>query len=199
MTDTAQPNDIVDHRPVLARALDQTGTLIAMTEPSQAGDPTPCSDYDVATLIGHLQAVVLRIGAVVRGEPFSSVPMVVESTDWAADWEAGRAAADAALGAAELGQVVALPWGEGPVAAALGTYVGELATHAWDLAVATGRVTELDPALAEAALPMARATIPAQIRELPDIPFGPVVEVADDAPAYDRLVGWNGRDPRWTP
>lgn len=196
---TAQTNDIVDHRPVLARALDQTGTLITMTEPGRAADPTPCSDYDVATLIGHQQAVVRRIGAVVRGEPFTSVPMVVESTDWATDWEVGRTATDAALADADLSQVVALPWGEAPIAAALGTYVGELATHAWDLAAATGRIAELDPAIAEAALPVAQATIPAQIRELPDIPFGPVVEVGDDAPAYDRLVGWNGRNPQWAP
>ncbi|GAA1511493.1 hypothetical protein [Nocardioides humi] len=32
-----------------------------------------------------------------------------------------------------------------------------------------------------------------------EIPFGPVVPVADDAPAYDRLVAWTGRDPQWQP
>jgi len=29
------------------------------------------------------------------------------------------------------------------------------------------------------------------------VPFGAVVEVPADAPAYDRLVGWLGRDPHW--
>jgi hypothetical protein len=29
--------------------------------------------------------------------------------------------------------------------------------------------------------------------------FGPEVPVPDDAPSYDRLAGWFGRDPAWTP
>lgn len=198
-TSTARTGESIDHRPILGRALDQAGMLVTTTDPDRAGDPTPCSEYDVATLVGHLQAVVRRIGAVVRGEHFSSVPMVVPSTDWGADWESGRAGTDAALAAADLDQVVTVPWGEAPLGVALGTYVTELATHAWDLAVATDRVGELDPDIAEAALPIARIAIPAQIRALPEIPFGPVVEVAEDAPAHQRLAGWNGRDPHWVP
>ncbi len=134
----------------------------------------------------------------VRGEPFFSVPLVWESREWAADWAEGRATTDAALAAADLDRIVALPWGEAPVSAAVGSYVSELATHSWDLAVATGREADLDPGLAEASLPIARAKVPAAGRG-EGIPFDPVVEVPDDAPAYDRLVGWNGRDPRWRP
>jgi hypothetical protein len=29
--------------------------------------------------------------------------------------------------------------------------------------------------------------------------FGPIVEVPDDAPALDRLLGLTGRDPSWRP
>ena len=29
--------------------------------------------------------------------------------------------------------------------------------------------------------------------------FGPEVPVPPDAPAYDRLAGWFGRDPGWAP
>ncbi len=32
----------------------------------------------------------------------------------------------------------------------------------------------------------------------PDKAFGVEVPVPDDAPAYDRLAGWFGRDPGWT-
>lgn len=198
MTNDTQHTPIIDHRPVLARALDQTGVLIATTDPARAGDPTPCSEFDVGALVGHQLAVVQRIGSVVRGEPFSSVPHLIESTDWIADWDTARTATDVALAEADLSRVVTLPWGEAPIAAALGTYLSELATHAWDLAVATGRAADLDPAIAEIALPVAKAAIPAEIRQLPGTPFDPVVEVADGAPAYDRLAAWNGRDPGWT-
>jgi hypothetical protein len=36
--------------------------------------------------------------------------------------------------------------------------------------------------------------IPAERRGGP-VPFGQVVEIAADAPAYDRLAGWQGRKP----
>jgi uncharacterized protein (TIGR03086 family) len=188
-----------DPRPALASALDQIGRLIGGTDVAQGALPTPCDEWDVATLVEHLQAVVRRIAAVLDGQPFWSVPRTLESSDWAADWAAGRAAADAVLAdAAVLAREVTVPWGTVSGAAAVGSYIGELTTHAWDLAVATGRTGELDEALADAALPGAMAKIPAEPRG-EEIPFGPVVEVGPDATAYERLVAWEGRDPRWTP
>jgi hypothetical protein len=54
----------------------------------------------------------------------------------------------------------------------------------------------LNDALATAALPAYMEKVPAEPRG-PEIPFGPVVEVGDDATPYERLVAWTGRDPRW--
>lgn len=193
---TTDPIAAQDPRELLARALDQTGELIAGTDPSLAQAPTPCADFDVAALIGHLQGVVRRIGIIVRQRPLE--PMAL---DWpiemrAAHWASGRADTDIALAQADLEARVQVPWGEVTVAQAIGSYVSELAVHGWDLAVATGRMAELDPQLAEAALPWAMAKIPAEPRG-GFIPFGPVVPVPEDGPAYQRLLGWTGRDPHW--
>src|SRR5664279_1331703 len=86
-----------DPRPLLGAALDQAGAIIATVTPAQANLPTPCDEYDVNQLIGHMQAVVRRIGVVLSGEPFWSVPRELESTDWTADWAAGRAATELSL------------------------------------------------------------------------------------------------------
>ncbi|MBL0888653.1 TIGR03086 family metal-binding protein, partial [Myceligenerans indicum] len=183
-------------RPALHLALDQAGRLLTTTDRTHAANPTPCTDYDVARLIDHLQAVVRRIGTVADGGHFSEVPREWPPTDnWTTTWDEGRARTDQALAAADLDMSVAAPWGEATLRTAAAMYVSELATHAWDLAVATGRRDELDGAVAEIALPIARNGVPAERGE--HVPFADVVPVPDDAPAYDRLAAWCGRDPGW--
>jgi uncharacterized protein (TIGR03086 family) len=73
-------------------------------------------------------------------------------------------------------------------------YVQEQVTHGWDLAVATGQVSKLDPALAEAVLPVVQQFVPSEIRG-GEMPFEAVVEVPPTASAYDRLAGFLGRQP----
>jgi hypothetical protein len=56
----------------------------------------------------------------------------------------------------------------------------------------------LDDELAEHALAWSRGMLRPEYRG-PDKAFGVEVPVAGDAPAYDRLAGWFGRDPDWRP
>ncbi len=187
-----------DTRPLLALALDQAGRLVAGTDPVDQARPTPCADWDVAALTGHLLAVVRRIGAILDGADPAALPRTLDSTDLALDWERERSATDVVLAAADvLDRVVTVPWGTVQGWQAIGSYAGELSTHAWDLAVATGRVDQLDDSLAAAVLPGVRQYIPAERGE--HIPFAPVVEVGPDASAYEQLVAWEGRDPGWQP
>lgn len=190
-------SDQHDPRPLLTRALDQTGQLIAGTDPAQGSLPTPCADFDVAALIGHLLGVVRRIGVVLDGRPFYEAPSHVDSTNWTADWGTGRAATDRIVADdSALTRMVTVPWGEVSGAGAIGSYVGELTVHGWDLASATSRTDQLDAALATAVLPAYQQMVPAEPRG-DQIPFGPVVPITDDAAPYARLVGWTGRDPHW--
>jgi uncharacterized protein (TIGR03086 family) len=104
----------------------------------------------------------------------------------------------AAWQAADLDSLVAGPGGEVPLRMRADNQVTELAVHDWDLARATGQqLADLDPALAEHALAWSRGMLRPEFRG-PDKAFGVEVPVPDDAPAYDRLAGWFGRDPGWT-
>jgi hypothetical protein len=104
----------------------------------------------------------------------------------------------AAWQAADLDSLVAGPGGEAPLRMRADQQVTELAVHDWDLARATGQqLAGLDPALAEHALAWSRGMLRPEFRG-PDKAFGVEVPVPDDAPAYDRLAGWFGRDPGWT-
>jgi len=79
-----------------------------------------------------------------------------------------------------------------------GTDLAELAMHAWNLVKATGQQADLDPVLAEHALSWSRQILRPEFRG-PGQAFGPEVPVSPDAPIYQRLAGWFGRDPGWTP
>jgi hypothetical protein len=60
------------------------------------------------------------------------------------------------------------------------------------------QTADLDPAIAERALAWARQMRRPEFRG-PDKAFGVEVAVPDDAPNYDRLAGWFGRNPDWSP
>ncbi|MFD3399995.1 TIGR03086 family metal-binding protein [Kribbella sp. NPDC058693] len=185
-----------DPRPLFVRALDQTQQLVDTTGPDTLDLPTPCDEYDVRTLLGHLLTVSARIDLALNGGDPLTIPVVTTGVDDVpAAWKERRVSLDETLADnAVLGRVCTLPWGTLPGAAAIAAYTGELATHAWDLAKATGRLDQLDQDIAAHVLPMVRQFVPADVRG-GHVPFGPVVPVADDASPYDQLAGWQGRRP----
>lgn len=200
-----------DPRPLFGRAIATGGAVIAAVRPDQLADPTPCSEMDVRTMIGHLVGVLDRVGALGRGEDPFTVGDAIELDDrWSDAWTAAAARmADAWSDDAVLEGPMALPWIQGTGADVLASYFNELTVHTWDLAVATGQHPDWDDEVMAAAL-AAGDFIPAEDRlalyeeisvsmglDEVAVPFAEVVAVAADAPAIDRLVAWNGRDPRW--
>lgn len=190
-----------DPRPLLVRALDQAGDLVAGTAPEALGRPTPCDGWDVRTVLRHLVGVHRRIAHVGRGGTFSEVSAMPGIPDerLPAELTAARAEVDRVWGLDGSGDTVldrevTVPWGTMPGRFAGFGYVQELTVHAWDLAAATDRVAVLDDELAAAIEDTAHRVLPAEPRGGP-IPFGPPVAVASDAGAYPRLVAWLGRDP----
>jgi uncharacterized protein (TIGR03086 family) len=185
---------------LLEGALDQTAGLIATIDASQAGLATPCAGWDVQALVGHLAGQALRNFLVsVRGETTDwTAPAEEIGDDWAETFRERAAPLRAAWRAADLDRPVAGPGGEAPLRFRADHQITELAVHDWDLARATGQQAGLDPAVAEHALRWSRQMLRPEFRG-PDKAFGLEVPVPDDAPAYDRLAGWFGRDPGWMP
>lgn len=201
--DTNTSTETTDPRPLLRAAFDQIERLLAATTSEDLTRPTPCTEWDVATLIAHLGGVALRVGGGLRREPLAELPRFVEPRDLAglrAAWQTERARTEESLADdALLEGEIERPFGMVPAPAALAAFVGELATHAWDLAVAIDRTDLLEDELAVHGLEPSRRFIPAHIREMEAVPFEAVVEVAEDAGAYERLAAWAGRDPQWAP
>ncbi|GAA4986714.1 TIGR03086 family metal-binding protein [Kineococcus glutinatus] len=187
-----------DPRPAMRRALDQLDRLVAAVGADDLTRPTPCTDLDVRALLEHLLGVARRIAHVARGGAALDVPSSLDGPadgGWVAAWAGARADAEEAWADdAVLTRVLELPFGTMPGAAAGFAYVQEFTVHAGDLATALGRAGELDEELAAQVLAGAVRFLPAEPRG-GRVPFGPVVAVADSAPASERLAGWTGRTP----
>ena len=106
---------------------------------------------------------------------------------------AETSAAFAAPGALERSWT--LFFGDVPGAVVQGIHAVDLSAHAWDIARATGQMDRLDPDLGVAVLEIARGIVRPDFRNEAGDPFRPEVAVAGDAPGFDRLAGYLGRQP----
>ena len=175
----SRPNNSVA---TLSRALDQTGDVLSDIHRDQLGDPTPCPDWDVAHLIGHVVAGVGRFTESVNGgDPDWSTPPEPVTGDWTARF---RSDADDLIHA----------WHQKGAEAEEGAadwQIAELAVHTWDLVRATGQDRQLDPEVAERGYTfMSKALTPENRGPV----FKPEVEAPADADPYDRIAAFAGRD-----
>ncbi len=203
----------IDPRPLFSAATTTGTDVIAAVRPDQLAHATPCPDFDVRSLLGHLVDVLHRVAAMGRGDEYTAAPIEVAGVAdhaWTATWRAAVDDANAAWaddGALE--RTIVLPWATDKGGVALLGYVSEITVHTWDLAQATGRRPTWNvPAVAGAYelmrswLPGAgRAEIFEEVRKKmgsdarAENAFAEVVPVPDDAPLIDRLVAWTGRQP----
>lgn len=196
----------MDHDQLLRDGVDLAVSVIRDTPLDRYDDPTPCADFTVADLINHVAFGFVLARCSGSREPWdpswtsdSPAPVLdgLPRQQWA------RAAAEEG---ARVGDVWAAPsaWagdshlgGAQMPAAVIGSMMtGEFAVHAWDLAAAIGRAIEVAPGLGEVTLEAMNGM--AQMGRDGGW-IGPQVEVAGDAPAFERALGMAGRDPGWRP
>jgi uncharacterized protein (TIGR03086 family) len=158
--------------------------LLREVPPGMAGAPTPCRDWDVQTLTGHLRQVGAALDLAMRGEP---VP--------AEHWQ--RAAGNV--------DFTALTFHDPPATVSMGgmvmpgrtvadMLVADLVLHGWDLARALDRPFSAPPDVLPAVLAFVEAYAP-QARGMGL--FGDPVPVPADASPLERALGLSGRDASW--
>ncbi|MFJ1930316.1 MULTISPECIES: TIGR03086 family metal-binding protein [unclassified Streptomyces] len=187
-----------DTRTALWKAVGLAGTTLAALPPEQLDGPTPCPDYTVRQLSGHLLAGLRKVALIGRGGDPLGFPVIaddVTDADRATTWESAvREAEDAWSDPAILSRPLRLPFGTLPGAAAATVFTTEFTLHTWDLAKAVGLRPAWDPAVLAVSLAAMRRALPAEPRG-GRVPFGAVVETGAHAEDIDRLVSWYGRKP----
>ena len=179
-------------------ALDETDTLVTTLIDGLTADDrersTPCTEWTIHDLIAHMCGGGHMIAGGLQGQaPPDPAP------DFLADGPAkGWAETVAHLRAAATPDALTathqMPFGEVPGEMALSVIVADQATHAWDLAVASGQAARPSDELASFSLAVWERLAPADGRE-PGGAFAPPVSVAVAASPVDRLAAYTGRRP----
>lgn len=174
-------------RLALHRAAQQSfAGVVAGVSAAQLDDPTPCSEWTVRDLIDHVVTGNLRVaGQTSPGplDPSTMLDLVRESGALAA---ASFEEPDGISRTYELG-IGSVP---GPMFLTLRT--GDVFTHAWDLAKATGQPSDIDPELAERILEMITPLMRPELRG-EGRPFGPEQPCPAGESPTARLAAFTGR------
>jgi uncharacterized protein (TIGR03086 family) len=148
-------------------ALTWVGELMAATRPEQLDARTPCTDFDVRLLMGHLLGTAHRGLGTARRVPTRDVPHVIT------DVPDGRLASTYSRLAVSIRDAwsrltpadeVTAPWGPCTALEAARGFTVETVTHGWDLAVATGQPYEAPAGIADRCLTYAASVIPDRLR-----------------------------------
>jgi uncharacterized protein (TIGR03086 family) len=177
------------------RALDETGAVVAGVGEEQWNLVTPCDDWDVRALLNHLVSGNLWAAELGGGATIEQVGDRLDG-DVLGDSPLGAFEESATLASATfetpgvLEAPCAVSYGPVPGSVYAGHRFIDVLIHGWDLAVATGQDTALDPELVGAAYALLQGE--ADMVRASGM-FGENIAVAADTGAQTRLLAFIGR------
>ncbi|MCU1350798.1 MAG: hypothetical protein JWM05_7 [Acidimicrobiales bacterium] len=178
----------------LAQTFDHASGTIGGVRADQLADTTPCTEWDVRTLLSHLTGVVTNMGLGASGSPLLADTSAFQIGDEPAIQF--RSAADgtiAAWTARNLADTVDVGAGPMPAQVAMTINLVDTATHTWDVARATGQPDELPGELGPFVLDLAHGFVNDDVRNFAGI--GPAIPVDPAATPTTQLAAFMGRQP----
>jgi uncharacterized protein (TIGR03086 family) len=173
---------------VYSDAMTWVSDLMSAVPESSFSKPTPCPDFDVRGLSGHLLGTAKRsIGTAERRSTREIPHVIIDVPDAMLAQSFGEVAEQIRAGWAGLepGSLVLAPWGQCSALDAVRGFTIETLVHGWDLAVATCQPTEAPAGLADAVLIYVDHVIPEATRARM---YAPSQSSADKAGPTERLA-----------
>jgi uncharacterized protein (TIGR03086 family) len=181
VTFTQQRQDYFD-------ALAWVGELMTATQPRQLDAQTPCEDFKVRQLMGHLLGTAYRGLGTARGVSTRDIPHVVTEVpddELAVTYATLATSIRHTWSQLAADDQVTAPWGPCTALEAARGFTVETVTHGWDLAVATGQPCDAPAGIADRCLTYAASVIPDRLRGV--MYDAPIVE-SGTCSATERLA-----------
>ena len=182
---------------VYQAAVQQMLPTIVGVRTDQLSSSTPCSEWNVQSLINHNIRVAAFANNVLNGAPSDpglmftvAEPLPTEGAE--AVFTANTNAVLATAKSMNLETVVETPFGAMPAGNFLMIPMADTFIHKWDLAKATNQNTSMDSGLAEACYQVLEPG--AEMGRQSGF-FGPAVQVPMSGSIQDKLLGLSGRQP----
>ena len=185
------------------RAVQRSVELVDTVTAADLTRPTPCGDWTLADLIGHLTAQHRGFAAAARGNgsdlanwAVATGPDLVDRyRDAASDVVAAFAAVadpDAPFALPEITSRVSFPARQ-----AIGFHLIDYVVHSWDVARSLDVPDGLEEDLVRAALPIAVAVPDGPERLRPGASFAPGLDLGPKVSTLDEILLRLGRSPAW--
>jgi uncharacterized protein (TIGR03086 family) len=177
------------------RASDHFGTLVAQIGEDQWSHPTPCSEWDVRQLVGHLVYENVWAPPLFDGETIETVGDRFEGdilgSDPKAAWQqAAKGAVTVITATGAMERTVHLSWGDDKGAEYTSQLLLDHVVHGWDLARGIGADDPIEPELLE--------DVYARWKDREEMirgagVFGDQQPIPDDADTQTKLLALFGR------
>ena len=178
----------------LARAFAAVGVVIHRIEPDQWGSPTPCTEWPVRRVVGHLVGMNLVFAAMLADEAMPA-RFEIADEDLAAQYDSSSDLLVGRFNApGTLDRDVGGPMGSASGAERLQIRLYDVIAHGWDLARAVRQPLILPDDVVENSLAFATVQLEGIDR---DGRFHPARSCPASAGAPDRLAAFLGRDVTW--
>jgi uncharacterized protein (TIGR03086 family) len=195
MTDEPTTAAVIGGIALLERAINYTLGSLHLVTRRALSNPTPCQDWDLLALLGHLNDSLLALDEAIDGGRVN-LEMTSDDHDWMVDPVASlRNRACHLLGAwAAASRYPMISVGGYPLTSGIVTSTGaiEIAVHGWDIAQACGRHHPIPPALAEEMLDLSMVLVTGEDRPAR---FAAPIAVHAAAGPGDQLLAFLGRRP----
>jgi len=162
-------------------------------KPEQFENQTPCQDWNVKQLINHMIGSCKFFAARAEGtEPEPRKEIYTEDFEETVNMldSSTKQVVKAWKTPGALEKTVQAPMGEVTGEFLAGITVSEFLAHGWDLARATNQKIEVDDAVAEKVLELAKQRMTPETRGRA---FAPETQAPEGSPAIDQLAAFLGR------